>query len=218
MTGKTHMIAGVAAAVCILRPEDVILTVCTGLFAGVAAALPDMDTATSVARQSTRKLMTFLAGAAVAIVLFCKYAGITFTMGSLARCVIGWLIVAAVGLLGIFCPHRGMTHSLFALGVIAVGLALAGIPSLYFKTALIGYGSHLLLDLLNKEGIQLFFPFKVRVSLKWCRSDGTLNNLIFLVSYGLVFWYGINLIPVSDIKELVDKVKEMKELKGTVAT
>ena len=47
-----------------------------------------------------------------------------------------------------------------------------------------GVASHLVLDLTNKQGVQLFWPLKVEVSLGLWKSDGYVDNLLAIV--GLV--------------------------------
>ncbi len=58
--------------------------------------------------------------------------------------------------------HRTVTHSLLALGLVSVIAAVAwalGLVSLGFaEAAVLGYASHLLLDLLNPTGLPLLWP------------------------------------------------------------
>ena len=78
--------------------------------------------------------------------------------------------------------HRKFTHSLLALIIYSIPIALIYEPILeYF---MIGYFSHLLIDLLNKRGIQLLFPLKFKFCFKLCYADGLGNKLLMVL--GLV--------------------------------
>lgn len=70
------------------------------------------------------------------------------------------------------CRHRGFTHSLLFLFLLSKGcelLVLVGQNNIVFISVstgfLLGYLSHLVLDLLTKEGIELFFPCKINFKL-----------------------------------------------------
>jgi membrane-bound metal-dependent hydrolase YbcI (DUF457 family) len=44
---------------------------------------------------------------------------------------------------------------------------------------LVGYGSHMLLDMLTMRGIALFYPLnKSRIGLKFCKTDGTIEHMV----------------------------------------
>jgi len=59
--------------------------------------------------------------------------------------------------------HRQATHSLLALGLLALATApLIYIQRLWFLALLSGYFSHLLIDTTNKSGVPLFFPSPLR--------------------------------------------------------
>ncbi|MDF2719921.1 MAG: LexA-binding, inner rane-associated hydrolase [Paenibacillus sp.] len=54
--------------------------------------------------------------------------------------------------------HRTLTHSI--LFVAALALAASPLPMLYFWVLVAAYASHPLIDLLNENGVQLFWPLK----------------------------------------------------------
>ncbi len=62
--------------------------------------------------------------------------------------------------------HRGATHSLLALGVLALlALPLLGIEPLAWLGLLLGYLSHLLGDACTKSGVPLLFPRRQKIHL-----------------------------------------------------
>lgn len=66
--------------------------------------------------------------------------------------------------------HRGMTHSLpfalvfFILGVV-MGKTLGTAGFLIGAGITVGVFSHIILDMLNPKGVQLFFPFPMKCSI-----------------------------------------------------
>ena len=67
-------------------------------------------------------------------------------------------------------------HSLIVLAALGWCIKLL-IPSAYMYFC-IGLLSHLGLDVFNKKGIQLFYPYKKRYCLRLCSSDGKVDGLI----------------------------------------
>lgn len=97
-----------------------------------------------------------------------------------------------------FVPHRGPTHSLLFLALVAGVLGAAGfllgqgswrplggpVRGATFGVVLgtVGIGSHLLADALTPMGVNVFWPVPAdRFSLSVARADNTLAN------YGLLF-------------------------------
>lgn len=97
-----------------------------------------------------------------------------------------------------FVPHRGPTHSLLFLALVAGVLGAAGfllgqgswrplggpVRGAAFGVVLgaVGIGSHLLADVLTPMGVNVFWPVPAdHVSLDVARADNTLAN------YGLLF-------------------------------
>lgn len=56
--------------------------------------------------------------------------------------------------------HRGFFHSIL-FGILGVGIFFYANSGLYLEF-LIGYFSHIFLDLLNYKSVQLFWPFKTK--------------------------------------------------------
>jgi inner membrane protein len=59
--------------------------------------------------------------------------------------------------------HRTVTHSLLGMAVVFI-LAIP-LPSLYFWSFVIGYATHPAIDLLNEQGVRLFWPLNLKVKL-----------------------------------------------------
>jgi len=103
--------------------------------------------------------------------------------------------------------HRGATHSLLIAGL-WFWLAFSSIHwyvaigSLHFSLypvllgAAVAYLSHIVIDLLNKEGEQLFWPFHGRFALYLVSADGLVNaalEYVLLIAFFLVLLYGLSI-------------------------
>lgn len=203
MMSKTHIAVGVAAALAIAQtgsPESCVAAIVGGSVGGVIA---DCDITPSRAHKDALHGRLIVVGVAV-IALAADYwadAGICdFLLEHL-----GLPLVAGIGLfvaltfVGGHTEHRSFTHSLAAMALFCFSVWLTCEPLLpYFA---IGYASHLVLDVTNKQGIRLFWPLDASVSLGLCRAKGMANKVtlaIGVVAAVLLLAYRIApLLPVA---------------------
>ncbi len=70
-----------------------------------------------------------------------------------------------VKIISVFFEHRGFFHSGFAVaGLVVLFVSLAKL-NVYTLGLIIGYASHILIDVMTKEGIMLLHPFsKFRIN------------------------------------------------------
>lgn len=73
--------------------------------------------------------------------------------------------------------HRGFTHSLLALALVALA-CLHYLPYPIASMIAVGYASHLVLDALNPQGIPLLYPVKLRMHVASFRTNGALDKLL----------------------------------------
>lgn len=59
--------------------------------------------------------------------------------------------------------HRSLTHSI--LFILALMLLLSPLPPLYYWVFVTAYATHPLIDLLNEQGVQVFWPIKGKIRL-----------------------------------------------------
>lgn len=79
--------------------------------------------------------------------------------------------------------HRGITHSLLAVSIILIFMSIFT----YYNRSLlpaaiamvVGYFSHLILDMLNKQGVSLLYPKKKRYNILSIKTGGIGGFMVF---------------------------------------
>ena len=184
MTGRTHLVVGTAAAIAVVCPQTP-AALCTCAAAGaVGSVISDVDSQRSGSHKRLVKIciVLLLAVLVLAAVEQHWHLGISewlMSQTSLNRILPGGLAFLVVCWYGMNCPHRTFMHSLLALVILTV-LAWLMVPAfaLPFAVAMI---SHIILDLLNRRKVRLFYPLKRGFSLNLCKSKGWVNNILFAV-------------------------------------
>ena len=101
--------------------------------------------------------------------------------------------------------HRTATHSIVFLLSVS---ALAGmINSLAGVAAFLGIGSHILLDMLTKSGVQLYWPIKRRVRVARFSYDGLLPNYAIILSCWILIIYTGGAEAVREIERVLGMLK-----------
>lgn len=95
--------------------------------------------------------------------------------------------------------HRGSLHSLLAAAVwimlLTAGLKALGLSynGIILNSFLVGYLSHLFLDMLTPKGIPLLWPLKIKISLPLVQTGGIAEKLIlFPALFGCLLFQLIN--------------------------
>lgn len=187
MMSKTHVTVGIASSLGLAlsfqnSPNNVLVAIAFGAMGGTA---PDVDILDDDYKHDA------LIGQLIPLSLCVFMLGLDwlFHFGILSS-IISQNILAIVGIIGYLIlyikgyhsEHRGFTHSFLSL--LLFSIAISFIYPLAVPFYAIGYFSHLAIDLLNKKGIQLFFPFKPKPCLKLCYASKTGNMILMFV--GLV--------------------------------
>ena len=100
-----------------------------------------------------------------------------------------WLLVAA------FSKHRGITHSLIGLG--CATYAVQSWLGASWTVFAVGYGSHLLADMLTDRGVPLLWPLKLDFSVPTGFRTGRFFSTLIekTIQVGCVMYVGWILIP-----------------------
>ena len=185
MMSKTHIAVGMAAALAIAptgSPEACVAAVVGGSVGGVIA---DCDITPSRAHKDALIGRIIVVVIAVAAFVADRYynAGLCdYLIGHLGvELVAGIVLFAALTFLGAHTDHRSFTHSIVAMAAFCFAVYLICMPLLpYFA---MGYASHLVLDVTNKQDIRLFWPLRTQVSLRLCRAKGVTNTVVMIAGF-----------------------------------
>lgn len=182
MTGKTHFAVGEAATLLLLQPatpKDLILYM--GV-ASVGSLICDVDSTTSKSHKALTTLsITAVLALGVTVALELEYQVGIWAM--LRRQTDLFHIVTCLALMLVVCnygmhqPHRSFMHSFLALGLLSLLVWQAFPPLLY--PFLISMSSHMAIDLLNRKGLVLFFPFPASYCFKLCPASGQVNDMLY---------------------------------------
>ena len=102
---------------------------------------------------------------------------------------LGRLAFPVSALLNAALGHRSVLHSAIGLGIYAA-LFQVFAPK-FLLAALIGYGSHLLLDALNPKGIFPLWPLPLKLSIPLVKAGGVLEKIIFWPLAFAVFYFSL---------------------------
>lgn len=183
MTYRTHLAAGYAAVLYTFSPDTLTELILSTGTAAIGSVISDVDASESHSRNNLAKVssVTFLSIAGV--LAADHFAGTDIasrfsSSASLVRLFTGFLIFLGVCIFGAHLPHRSFMHSIAGTAAVTVSFSLI-LPSAapYMAVSML---SHIIIDMLNKKKVQLFFPLpKPRIGFGICSADGRINNLLF---------------------------------------
>ena len=189
MQGKTHLVMGTALALAILQPDNVRLLIAGGGAAAFGSVISDIDSGNSSAGQEAVKAVAALVLIGIGMFMADRYFdtdiyGQLVQQGNQDGSLPAFLIFLMLCAFGMITPHRSFMHSLTG-GALLTGCVWRFFPEgwLYFA---VGFGTHLLLDLLNRRGERLFFPLRKTFSLGWFKANGLVNRILFLAGSAAV--------------------------------
>lgn len=198
MMSMTHISIGVATAILVTNPQtpEGFLTAIIGGAAG--GIISDIDVRPNkYCRDALHGRLTVLG--IIVVSLFIDW----FTESGIVRSflnperrfnvVSGLVILGLLMLVGTFQKHRSFTHSFLAMFLTSFGVFCL-CKNLMFPFML-GFLSHLALDIMNKKPIRLFFPFQKGVCFNWCYANKTANTIFF--------WVGMMAIIFSFIRPIL---------------
>lgn len=84
-------------------------------------------------------------------------------------------------IVGMSSNHRTFTHSFLALFLYTVAVYLIYKP--FSAPLAVAYFSYLVLDVLNKKKIPLFYPLKFGICLKLCYANKKANKVLMYVGF-----------------------------------
>ncbi len=194
MMGTTHVFAGTMAAIVLTQPHST--KACIAALAGGAlgAVVCDVDLGRKSSVPETARAGRMAAGIALACLMADAWldAGLirSIRTASGESQAAGVFCAALLLLWGRRQPHRGGTHS--ALMMVLMGLCVTLICPPLATPLMIGMGSHIALDMLNRRPVRLLYPLQGGICLGLFRADGHLDRMIRTVCIlGTVFGLGL---------------------------
>ena len=181
MQGKTHLAVGAATALAVLQPQTM-----PDLFVGAGIAMIggvicDIDVGTSESHEKADKVIAFsiLMIGALAVIEGIWHIGIIERImadSNLTRIALSTIVLLILCAFGKEQPHRSFMHSFLGCAALTGCIAVILPPAApYFG---VGFLSHMAIDFLNRKGLQLFYPFKLRISLKLCSTTGQVDKAL----------------------------------------
>ena len=183
MEKKTHVACGNLISLSLIKPTTIQELLITMTSATLGSLIPDVDLKDSTTDKLFDRLMTSLITIIIMSILIKYFFNINLykiikSYSNIFNYVITISLFIIMSYLGSKTNHRTFTHSILGLFI------YTSILSYSFKDNIIipyfiSHLAHIVLDLLNKKGLALFYPFKFRISLKLCESSGKFNQLLF---------------------------------------
>jgi inner membrane protein len=173
MMAKAHISVGMAAAFTVMSPGSIpeALPVITGASLGCLICDLDCENKTERSDSSRWRIVMALVAAAALAEDYLLDAGMWRSLAQSGSYlwfagIVGMMVICTFASVS---KHRGFSHSLsaFALETLCIWLTFpsAAVP---FAAA---FASHLVLDLVNKRPVRLFYPAKKGVCLGWFYAD-----------------------------------------------
>ncbi len=182
MLSKTHLVCGMAVSMAVLQPQTPKEIAIAMLGGALGSSIPDIDiikNRTNLDSIITQSVAFVLVVAAVFLDYHFNYGILRYMAAHPGSAITGAAMYIALVVVGFYAAHRSFTHSIAAmmLFTVAAGIIYPNITESY----LLGYGSHLVLDLLNRKPVQLFYPIRKGVCLKLCYSNRKANKVLFVL-------------------------------------
>lgn len=186
MMSRTHLSMGIATALVLAEPGSVPMCLAAIVGGGLGGVTPDIDTINGDYKSDSMVAQVLAIGivALIFVIDRCFGLGISSAIFNNRKSAMpGAALYIGLLIVGFFTAHRSFTHSLLAMVLFSYAVNRVYTPLSVFYAA--GYLSHLVLDVLNKRGIRLFFPLSFRVSLNLFYADRAVNRLLTKVGVKL---------------------------------
>lgn len=183
MMGKTHITIGVTSALLIAQHspvEEFHVAILGGAIGGIICDIEVESNSYFMDARVGRIIVGFIALITLSCDFFFSLGMIEYIlshMGFLQNT--GIFIFTATYILGTASNHRTFTHSILALLILCLAFHCI-YPRIvpYFAA---GFISHIMLDLLNKKKVQVFYPLRKGFCLKLCYADKEANTIFMYI-------------------------------------
>ncbi len=186
MMSGTHIVVGMSAALLLPPPATASQCVAAVIGGALGGVICDLDAGSGKNDIYNRDAICGRVAAALISVaalladIASKGAVSTYFSTHINgfRSLIGAAAIAALCLIGRKTAHRTFTHSLLAFALFSFSVFLFCPP--LARPFMVGFLSHLSLDILNYKPLLLFYPWKKGFSLKLCYAKSPANTAVFV--------------------------------------
>ena len=181
MMGRTHFAIGLATSLAVMQPKSLggcMAAIFSGALGGVIA---DIDTLTQSHSLKGQLLALKTALGALIIDYIFKLGICESIMANQTTALAGLISFVVLGFMGYLSDHRTFTHSFPAMILYSLAIRLIYAP--FGLGFLVAYLSHLILDLLNRKKIFLFYPLKFGMCLKLCYANRIADAFFMYIGY-----------------------------------
>lgn len=184
MTGKTHITVGIAAGLTLAAGYSLESGLILTAASAIGSLIPDIDHPRSKINQRVllikNKLFKMITYSCMGVGLIYFGSLLDPSINKMLRLLGLTLILVGIS------RHRGFTHSLLSLvlfsTIVYIGTSEFNLHEAY-TGFVIGYVSHLALDIVTTQGIELFFPLKKNIRLPLgIRTNGVVEQIILAAS------------------------------------
>lgn len=200
MMGFTHIAVSVAATFMVFQPKTEAAVIAAVAGAATGGIISDIDIPAPKTRGDILR-GRYVAFAIATVALFIDWltdAGLVNIILQPERrrhVVIGAALFAGFIIFGSFQPHRAFTHSILAMTLSSAAVYLLCPPIAY--SFMLGFASHLMLDVLNKKPLKLLYPVEKGFCLRLCYADKFANKLLLaLGSLYIAAYAALNFIDL----------------------
>lgn len=180
---NTHLTMGIASAVAFTNPTTVpecLVAVMGGVIGGLICDIDIWDNGF----KPRRFFEKFIAIKITAVLLLFDFI---FRLGiceyifhrNKQFLMIGGILFGILCLIGMKSAHRTFTHSFTGLVLFSIAFWFLYPPIVY--SFMFGFLSHIVLDLLNKKKIRLFYPKEFGLCFGICYADGIINTVFMYI-------------------------------------
>ena len=195
MLGATHLAVGVGAALALIQPTTLGACFTATIGGAVGGVLADVDAMKNDGKLGSTQVQGFATILTVSILILDSVlkTGVWAEIAKRSQEVLtaGCILFGVLWIVGYFSNHRSFTHSLGGMCLFTWAVSLF-CPSMSMSF-LAGYGSHLVLDLLNRRPLKLFYPLERGFCFHVFYSNREANTLCFYAGCLLSAYYIIRL-------------------------
>lgn len=185
MLGKTHFVVGITTTLSILNPTSLTKLLIAIGFSAFGAILPDIDVGTSSSHRDVIKILAVIFLLILTALIGDKFYNLgiydyIIKSSQNFSVILAVLFFCLICIFGMLSAHRTFMHSFLSLILLCCCLNFIFFESI--TCFVIGFISHICLDLLNDKNVMLFYPCRFfNISFGLCKSNGFFNWLIFSI-------------------------------------